>query len=132
MPIKKDYRVFLEYISLIVFMFISGGSVTACRLSKSAQCPSVGDNFLKGDDEIRRRNNQYQAVLRGGSDSGVYDSIPGDEPMTPREVTRGGGSSYYSNGIYSLCTPRHSHVSYYGFMFNVRAKAHPIVITGIR
>lgn len=52
--------------------------------------------------------------------------------MTPREVTRGGGSSYYSDGIYSLSTSRHSHVSYYGFMFNIRAKAYPIVITGLR
>jgi hypothetical protein len=72
------------------------------------------------------------STLRGGSDSGIYDSIPGDEPMTPREVTRGGGSSYYSDGIYSLSTSRHSHVSYYGFMFNIRAKAYPIVITGLR
>ena len=52
--------------------------------------------------------------------------------MVSRDAAQDGGSSYFSDGIYSLCTPRHSHVSYYGFMFNVRAKAYPIVITGIR
>ncbi len=81
---------------------------------------------------IFSKASRFLPTLRGGYDSGVYDSVPEDDPMTPRDIARSEGSSHYSNGIYTLCTPRHSHVSYYGFMFNVRAKDHPIIITGIK
>ncbi len=95
--------------------------------------PIIGPlNEIRGPLQSVFKSARYSPTLRGGFDSGVYESVPEDDPMTPREIARSEGSSHYSNGIYSLCTPRHSHVSYYGFMFNVRAKAHPIVITGIK